>query len=107
MQMQTTAAEDATATEVAPAGGLGPEGKGARSRLALSNLRLRQVVLIGSFFAMIIFFWAERPSTYPKKVNIENLINGMPVLTALAIAVTVVLILGEFDLSAPNVAELT
>jgi ribose transport system permease protein len=66
----------------------------------------RQVFLVGSFFVMIIFFILERPDTYPTKGNIENLINSMPVLAVMAIAVTVVLVLGEFDLSVPNVAAL-
>ena len=67
----------------------------------------RQIILVGSFVVMIIFFWVERPSEFPTSTNIQNLINGMPVLTMMALAVTVVLILGEFDLSVPNVASLT
>jgi len=67
----------------------------------------RQMFLVGTFFLMIIFFTLKKPHTYPTTGNIENLINGMPVLAVMAIAVTVVLVLGEFDLSVPNVAALT
>jgi ribose transport system permease protein len=67
----------------------------------------RQMFLVGTFFAMILFFVLKKPHTYATSKNIEDLINGMPVLAVMAIAVTVVLVLGEFDLSVPNVAALT
>jgi len=67
---------------------------------------LRQLLIVGSFFGMIAFFWIDSGSLYASSVNVENLINGIPVLAMMAIAVTVVLVLGEFDLSVPNVASL-
>ena len=74
---------------------------------SLSCPRYRQAFLVGLFFVMIVFFFVlERPDTYPDQGNIENLINSMPVLAVMAIAVTIMLVLGEFDLSVPNVAAL-
>jgi ribose transport system permease protein len=51
-------------------------------------------------------FWLAKSGTFMTSQNIQNLINGMPILAMMAIAVTVVLILGEFDLSVPNTASL-
>jgi ribose transport system permease protein len=67
----------------------------------------RQIILVGSFFLMIIIFTLAKSGTFLTSNNIHNLIDGMPVLTMLAIAVTIVLILGEFDLSVPNVTALS
>jgi len=83
----------------------GPDRSGSlRTRFTSSY---RQIILVGSFFLMILFFILERPGTYLTTTNVQNLINGMPVLAMMGIGVTVVLILGEFDLSVPNVAALT
>jgi ribose transport system permease protein len=105
--MSTVSPQNAMAEEIVkddlPPKGPAPTGS-LRERVTSSY---RQIILIGSFFLLILFFILERPDTYPTSSNIQNLINGMPVLAMMAIAVTVVLVLGEFDLSVPNVAALT
>src|SRR3978361_1279699 len=83
-----------------------PEGPSTGGTRAWAKAHYRQIALVGSFFAMIIFFWIKSPSSYATSTNIQNLINGMPVLAMMGIAVTVVLVLGEFDLSVPAVASL-
>jgi ribose transport system permease protein len=83
----------------------GPAG-GATSLKSRAVKHYRQIILIGSFLGMILVFSLAKPSEFPTTTNIQNLINGMPVLTMMAIAVTIVLVLGEFDLSVPNVASL-
>lgn len=106
---ESAVAQNQVAEEAAPRGGppaRTPAPGGATLRERVSS-NYRQIILIGSFFLMILFFILERPHTYPTTGNIHNLINGMPVLAMMAIAVTVVLVLGEFDLSVPNVAALT
>jgi len=86
-------------------GGLGPQSGGSRlSGHAVQNIR--QILIVASFIIMVIVFWLAKSDTFLTTQNIQNLINGMPVLTMLALAVTVVLILGEFDLSVPNIASL-
>jgi ribose transport system permease protein len=53
-----------------------------------------------------LFFYLEQPHNFFSLQNIQNLVNTLPILGMLAIGVTVVLVLGEFDLSITNVAEL-
>jgi len=106
--MSSVGSEKAAEDEAAPAGGLAPNsptGAAGSSRLRAFK-HYRQVILVGSFVLMIIIFTVAKSGTFLTSTNIQNLINGMPVLTMLAIAVTVVLVLGEFDLSVPNVTSL-
>lgn len=70
------------------------------------RLPLRQIMLVGSFVAMVAFFSVAQPDTFPTASNIQTLVSDMSILGLLAISVTVVLILGEFDLSVPSVAAL-
>lgn len=63
--------------------------------------------MFGSFALMFVIFTLAKPGQFLTSTNIQNLINALPVLAMMAIAVTIVLILGEFDLSVPNVAALT
>jgi len=72
----------------------------------IAGLPLRQVLLVGSFFAICIFFTIAEPDGFLTEENLKNLVNDLPVIGMLAISVTVVLVLGEFDLSVPNVAAL-
>jgi ribose transport system permease protein len=102
----TTAHSDTAVGDEVAGSDLVPEGPSGGRAPSWARRHYRQIVLVGSFFAMIIFFWLDGPSTYATSTNIQNLINSMPVLTMMAIAVTVVLVLGEFDLSVPNVASL-
>ncbi len=74
---------------------------------ALRRLRLRQALLIGSFGVMILYFSLRDADAFLSTGNLQNLINDLPVLGMLAISVTVVLILGEFDLSVPYIGALT
>ena len=84
------------------------EGKQGPKRVGLASaVGLRQVVLVASLVLLVVFFYVQEPDTFLSVANMRNLVNGMPVMAALALAVTVVLILGEFDLSVPNVAALT
>lgn len=95
----------ASATETAP----DPvtEAKPSSERRArIARLPLRQVLLIGSFFLMVLIFALAEPDAFFSTNNFKNLINELPILGMLAVSVTVVLMLGEFDLSVPNVAAL-
>ncbi|MBS1845344.1 MAG: ABC transporter permease [Actinobacteria bacterium] len=73
----------------------------------ISRLPVRQLLLIGSFLVMVLVFSLAKPDGFPTSQNVKNLINELPILGMLAISVTVVLVLGEFDLSVPNVAALS
>jgi ribose transport system permease protein len=104
--MATTDPEQQVTTSEAAgtAGGLGPRRGSRLSGHAIQNIR--QILIVASFVVMVIVFWLAKNDTFLTSQNIQNLINQMPVLTMLALAVTVVLILGEFDLSVPNIAAL-
>ena len=56
---------------------------------------------------MLVIFGLARPHGFPTEQNFKSLINELPTLGIMAISVTVVLVLGEFDLSVPNVAALS
>src|SRR2546423_1323333 len=83
-----------------------PTTRGASSLKSWAAQNYRQAILFGTFALMILIFSLAKPSTFLTATNIHNLVNAMPVLTMMAIAVTIVLVLGEFDLSVPNVASL-
>lgn len=90
----------------APTGGGGsPSAPSFTDRLR--GLPLRQTLLVGSFVAMIVYFSLRDADAFLSKDNLQNLVNDLPVLGMLAISVTVVLVLGEFDLSVPNIGALT
>jgi ribose transport system permease protein len=74
---------------------------------SLFGLVPRQLLLLGSFVVILVFFSIENPGLFATWSNFKNLLNELPTLGILAMAVTVVLALGEFDLSVPNVASLT
>jgi ribose transport system permease protein len=92
--------------EVADSGGLVPQGPATGRIAGYAKQNVRQMLIVGSFVVMVLVFWLAKSGTFMTSQNIENLINGMPILAMMAIAVTVVLILGEFDLSVPNTASL-
>jgi ribose transport system permease protein len=55
---------------------------------------------------LIAFFSAERSSTFPTSANAKSILTTSSVLWILAIGLTVVLAINEFDLSFANVASL-
>ncbi len=92
------------------AAGAPPEGAGGppvseRSR-PWRTLPVRQTALVGSFIAMVLFFCLQEPSGFATADNAKVLLNTLPILGMLAISVTIVLVLGEFDLSVTSVAAL-
>lgn len=105
--MATSDSQQALNSEAAGStGGLAPPPSSSSTRSSQAKQNIRQLLIVVSFVAMVIVFWRVKSDTFLTSQNIQNLINGMPILTMLALAVTVVLILGEFDLSVPNTASL-
>jgi ribose transport system permease protein len=90
----------------AAVGGPTPGGTSTSSATSWLRRNVRQVVMVGSFFVMLAIF-SSKSSDFVSLNNFQNVLNALPVLGTMAIGVTVVLILGEFDLSVPNVAALT
>jgi ribose transport system permease protein len=58
------------------------------------------------FVAVVIFFAVLLPTTFPTSRNAINILNNSPTLVLFSTGATLALILGEFDLSFPAVADL-
>ena len=105
--MTMTAAEAANERSVGVADGSREiPGSGTRSRLDLHALLARWGVIAG-FIAMVIFFAAMRPDTFATWQNARSIINASPILIIFGCIVTATMVLGEFDISFPNLADLS
>jgi ribose transport system permease protein len=58
------------------------------------------------FVAMIIVFWAVLPGTFMTSRNIINITQQMSMLAVVAFAMTLVMAMGDFDLSVGSMASL-
>jgi ribose transport system permease protein len=67
---------------------------------------LQKYGVIIALLALIIFFSLMRPHTFPTSANLENILNQTAVLIVLSAGLTVVLALGDFDLSIAAVASI-
>ena len=88
------------------------EGHGAavrRGRLAHFSLRAiaERWSLVIAFVGAFVFFSIARPDTFPTWDNARAILDQSSVLCVLAVGVTVVLVIGEFDLSIGFVTQLT
>jgi ribose transport system permease protein len=86
----------------------GPEGGLAvpprrRARVAVRNVAERWSLVL-AFLAAFVFFAAARPSTFLTWDNARAILDDSSVACVLAIGVTAILVIGEFDLSVGFVA---
>jgi len=65
----------------------------------------RYGTLIG-FLALIVFFWAELPDTFLTSRNLLNITQQMSMLAVVSATMTVVMAMGDFDLSVGSIASL-
>jgi ribose transport system permease protein len=86
----------------------GPEAdrRAAPPRLVVLGSWRRQILLLAGFAAMVAFFSVEQSQTFPTVDNAKTILEGLVVLGFIAVAATVVLVLGEFDLAIPSAAAL-
>jgi len=70
----------------------------------VDGLKQWGVVLV--FVIVVATFSLLLPTTFPTTRNLVNILNNSPALVLFATAATLALILGEFDLSFPAVADL-
>jgi len=68
---------------------------------------LATYALIGVLVIIIAAFWALLPETFPTVANFQGIVDSQSVIAILALAVTLPLRTGEFDLSIGSVAVLT
>lgn len=66
-----------------------------------------QSALLVVLAAMVATFWALRPGSFATTGNVQAILNQSSVLAIFGVAVTVVLLAGEFDLAFPNITDTT
>lgn len=62
--------------------------------------------LIG-FLLIVLFFWSQRPVTFMNVRNLLNITQQVSILGVVAFTMTVVMVLGDFDLSVGAMASLS
>ena len=62
--------------------------------------------LIG-FLIIVVFFWWQRPATFMSVRNLLNITQQVSILGVVAFTMTVVMVLGDFDLSIGTMASLS
>ena len=79
-----------------------PQSLGAklRDRAWLGRQAERYVTLV-AFALMIAVFWAMRPESFGTWVNFRSVLDQAAIIVLLSVGLTVVLAVGEFDLSFP------
>lgn len=79
-----------------------------RSRLSFSQLRrLREAAVVLVFVGMVLGFSIALPGRFPTLTNVRNILEDSAALMVLGGGLTVVLALGEFDLSFASVVGLS
>lgn len=61
--------------------------------------------LIG-FLIIVVFFWSQRPATFMSVRNLLNITQQVSILGVVAFTMTIVMVLGDFDLSVGTMASL-
>ncbi|CAB4729506.1 MAG: ABC transporter permease [Actinobacteria bacterium] len=81
-----------------------PQGRPARG---ISFERVRPFLGPGALVAMVVFFGSIYPDTFLTKTNlVENILQQVTALAIVAAVQTVVMVVGEFDLSVGGLAAL-
>jgi ribose transport system permease protein len=65
-----------------------------------------QVGVAAAFVVLIAVFWSALPSTFPTWANVRYIANSSVIYIIFGALVTMVLIVGEFDLAFPYIADL-
>jgi ribose transport system permease protein len=97
-----SAAAGAAAAPPSPASASGGDrqASSARTRAAVMQWVERLATLVG-FAAMIAVFWILKPETFGTMANLRAILDQSAVIVLLSVGLTVVLAVGEFDLSFP------
>jgi ribose transport system permease protein len=62
---------------------------------------------LACFFGLVLFFWAMLPGTFMTGRNLLNISQQMSMLAVTASAMTVVMVMGDYDLSVGSMASLS
>src|SRR5438128_8110439 len=71
----------------------------------MPTLLRRYGTLIG-FLIILVFFWARLPDTFMTARNWLNITQQLSMLTVVAAGMTIVMVMGDFDLSVGSMASL-
>jgi ribose transport system permease protein len=69
-------------------------------------LLLRRYGTLIGFVAVIVFFWLRLPDTFLTSRNLLNISQQMSMLAVVSSTMTVVMAMGDFDLSVGSIASL-
>lgn len=72
----------------------------------MANILKRYGTLIG-FAAILLFFWVNLPDTFMTSRNWLNISQQISMLLVVATAMTIVMVMGDFDLSVGSMASLS
>ncbi|OQY84239.1 MAG: hypothetical protein B6D42_05630, partial [Anaerolineae bacterium UTCFX5] len=79
-----------------------------RSRPAVNWGRfLRSFGTLIGFLLIVVFFWSQRPATFMSVRNLLNITQQVSILGIVAFTMTVVMVVGDFDLSVGTMASLS
>jgi ribose transport system permease protein len=67
---------------------------------------LRSFGTLLGFLLIVAFFWSQRPATFMSVRNLLNITQQVSILGVVAFTMTVVMVLGDFDLSVGTMASL-
>jgi ribose transport system permease protein len=67
---------------------------------------LRRYGTLAGFLAVVLFFWATIPETFMTARNWLNVTQQMSMLAVVAFTMTIVMVMGDFDLSVGSMASL-
>lgn len=80
----------------------------ARSRSTVNWGRfLRSFGTLIGFLLIVAFFWSQRPATFMSVRNLLNITQQVSILGVVAFTMTVVMVVGDFDLSVGTMASLS
>ncbi|MBL8133474.1 MAG: ABC transporter permease [Anaerolineae bacterium] len=81
---------------------LSPSGSAARAALG----RLRTFGTLIGFLVVVAFFWINLPTTFMTLPNWLNISQQVSMLAVIAFTMTIVMVMGDFDLSVGSMASL-
>src|SRR4051794_33480062 len=70
------------------------------------NATLRRYGTLIGFAAVVVFFWICIPETFMSARNWLNISQQISMLAVVAFAMTIVMVMGDFDLSVGSMASL-
>ncbi len=79
---------------------------GMKSQLFLWGLRLRKFGTLLAFLVVVGIFWWQKPETFMTLPNWLNITQQVSILGVVAFTMTVVMAMGDFDLSVGSTASL-